>query len=306
MISGNIPEKITILTRKPEKVGEIEVIPAFISDAKNEKTLETGRTWAKRYQYVVPKDDIRGSEYVGRENKGVGGYRIIDLEVRSEGGRAYKVVSPEGFYVDLREDVLLDTIQEVGISAGGILNGTYLFATVGSQMKLIREGSALHNDLIGATTRRNSKKISSKDLQIGGVYATVGGEMFVFGGFVDTVYIKADYYTYKNGSYYAKYDFSDPKPMKKMQLWLEVPNFKDGLKTFKEAYRTWDLENFEYLYINVDVPKEKRVLEKVGQLDTMVDGQDYVTFVKEKSMPKISKEDGPKIYSKLYNMVASK
>lgn len=305
MISGNIPEKITILTRRPEKVGDVDVIPAFISDAKNEKTLETGRTWAKRYQYVVPKDDIRGPEYVGRENKGVGGYRIIDLEVRSEGGRAYKVVSPEGFYVDLREDVLLDTIQEVGISAGGILNGTYLFATVGSQMKLIREGSALHNDLIRATTRRNSKKISSKDLQIGGVYATVGGEMFVFGGFVDTIETKA---TWKRDNYYinSEYMFDPPKPMKKMQLWIEAINFKDGVKTFKEAYSTWDLETFEYLYISVDVLKEKKVLEKVGQLDTMVDGQDYVTFVKEKSMPKISKEERPKLYSKLYNMVASK
>lgn len=302
MISGNIPEKITILTRRPEKVGDVEVTPAFISDATNTKTLETGRTWAKGWYH---KSDVTGPEFVGRENKGVGGYRILDLEVRSEGGRAYKVVSPEGFYVDLREDVLLDTIQEVGISPGGILNGTYLFATVGSQMKLIREGSELHKELIGATTRRNSKKISGKDLEIGGVYVTVGGAQFVFGGFVDTVYIKADYKTYKDGRYYAKYDFSDPKPMKRAQLWLEVLNYKDGVKAFKEAYRTYDSETFEYLYINVDVLKEKKVLEKVGQLDTMVDGVDYVTFVKEKSMPKISKEEGSKIYSKLFNMVAS-
>lgn len=304
MISGNIPEKITILTRQPYKVGNVDVIPAFVSDAKNEATLETGRTWSKG-RYWSDKNEP-GPEYVSRENKGVGGYRILDLEVRSEGGRAYKVVSPEGFYVDLREDVLLDTIQEVGISAGGILNGTYLFATVGSQMKLIREGSALHKDLIGATTRRNSKKISSKDLEIGGVYATVGGQMFVFGGFVDTTYISAEYqkYSYRGAT---GYKFGDPKPMKKAQLWIEVINFQDGVsKTFVEAYKSYNNETFEFLYFIADVLKEKKVLEKVGQLDTMVDGQDYVTFVKEKSMPRISKEDGPKIYSKLYNMTASK
>lgn len=302
MISGNIPEKITILTRKPEKVEGQEVIPAFISDAKNEATLETGRTWARRYRYVTSKDDITGPEFVGRENKGVGGYRILDLEVRSEGGRAYKVVSPEGFYVDLREDVLLDTIQEVGISPGGILNGTYLFATVGSQMKLIREGSSLHSELIEATTRRNTKKISGKELEIGGVYATVGGAMFVFGGFVDTVYIKA---TYNRGYYHtnASYTFDTPKPMKRAQLWIDVCCYNDGDKTIDEA---WKGDNdktvdYSYLYTSVDVVKEKKVLEKIGQLDIM----DYVAFVKEKMAAKFSKENGPKIHSKLFNMVAS-
>lgn len=301
MISGNIPEKITILTRKPEKVEGVEVIPAFISDATNAKTLETGRTWAKGWYH---KSDVTGPEVVGRENKGAAGYRILDLEVRSEGGRAYKVVSPEGFYVDLREDVLLDTIQEVGISPGGVLNGTYLFATVGSQMKLIREGSSLHTELIGATTRRNNKKISEKDLEVGGVYATVGGNMFVFGGFVDTIDVKATYhkgYCHMN----SRYTFDTPKSMKRAQLWLEALNYKDGVKTFKDAYRTYDNETFEFLYLSTDVLKDKKVFEKVGQLDTMVDGVDYISFVKEKSMPKISKEDGPKIYSKLYNMVAS-
>lgn len=300
MISGNIPEKITILTRKEEiKDGE-KVIPAFISDATNEKTLETGRTWAKRYCH---NNNFNGAEHVDRENKGVAGYRILDLEVRSEGGRAYKVVSPEGFYIDLREDVLLDTIQEVGISPGGVLNGTYLFATVGSQMKLVREGSALHTELIEATTRRNSKKISAKDLEVGGVYATVGGDKFVFGGFVDTIDVKHKWERYNGFNYDPHYVFDPPKPMKKAQLWLSAPGFKDGVKTFKEAYKSYDAETYEYLYFYVDILKDKKVLEKVGQLETTVDGVDYITFVKEKSMLKIDKDaDSRKVHSKIYNM----
>ncbi len=211
------------------------------------------------------------------------------------------------FYIDLREDVLLDTIQEVGISPGGVLNGTYLFATVGSQMKLIREGSALHTELIGATTRRNSKKISSKDLEVGGVYATISGQKLVFGGFVDTIDIKSKWrrrYDGYNCSYH--YVFDPPKPMKKAQLWLDVPGFKDGVKTYKEAYSTYDTETFEYIYISIDILKDKKVLEKIGQLETTVDGVDYITFAKEKSMPKVNDdEDSRKVYSKIYNMVPS-
>ncbi len=88
------PKKITILTRKEETKDGVQIIPAFISDATNKKTLETGRAWAKGYHHG---NNFNGTEHVGRENKGVAGYRILDLEVRSEGGRAYKVVSPEEF-----------------------------------------------------------------------------------------------------------------------------------------------------------------------------------------------------------------
>jgi hypothetical protein len=70
-----------------------------------------------------------------------------------------------------------------------------------------------------------------------------------------------------------------------------------------DAYKSYDKDTFEYLFISADVIKDKKVLEKIGQLDTMVDGMSYVAFVKKKSMPKISKEDGPKVYSKLFNMV---
>lgn len=301
MISGNIPQQITILTRKPITVEGVEVMPAFVSDASNNKTLETGRSWAKESYY---NSSGKGKEYVGRENKGGEGYRILDLVVRSEGGRAYKVVSPEGFYVDLREDVLLDTIQEVGISPGGVLNGSYLFATVGSQMKLIREGSALHKELIGATARRNSKKISSKDLEVGGVYATVGGSQFVFGGLVDTVEIKSKYNSgYNRGRYSSGYTFSPPKPLKNAQLWLGTTNFEEGMTTYEEAYgRKYDA-TYQYLYFSVDVIKDKKVLEKVGQLTSPTD---YIQFVKDKTAVKLAEKDHDKIYSKIFNMVPAK
>ncbi len=193
-IVGNIPENVTYFfsaTKKLESyweddalhagwVGQ-EVTPAFCSDSINVKTMETGRNWANGW-WNQKKVEVKETS---RKNDPIKGIKIISLEKRSEGGRAYKVVTLDNFYFDLREDVLMDTMLNAGISKDGILNGTYIWARVRSEMKLVRVGSALHDALLVSTSDRTLKKLSYGNLEVGHIYKGKGAEQFIFLGYVD-------------------------------------------------------------------------------------------------------------------------
>lgn len=151
-IKGNIPKKITYIYSGPITVSigsigyrtelkqqKIKVIPAFVSDSSNEKkTIQTGVKWIT----------LRNEKYQLKEvfNTPLKSIRICELEFRGNGGRAYKVIADD-FYVDLREDVLMDSMLNVGIKAGGIIEGDFVWAKVGSQMKLIRKDSEVYKSL---------------------------------------------------------------------------------------------------------------------------------------------------------------
>lgn len=199
-IIGNIPERVTYFYSSSKKLktecywndpllkvgwkGQ-EVIPAFCSDANNEKTCETGKRWAKGYH------QNRKVESVTRNNESIS-IKILSLEKRSEGGRAYKIVTKENFFFDLREDVLLDTIINCDIIKG-VPIGRFIWAKVGSQMKLVRIDSDLHKALIESTDDKKKKTIPQKDLEIGGIYRGKNKEKYVFIGFFDVDFLHEDY-----------------------------------------------------------------------------------------------------------------
>lgn len=196
MFSGNIPESITVIAKEPQEIrwrfddlepeeGEVNaavvVTPAFATDSSNEKTIETGRQWAKG----------RGKQQEVREttspNEPFADLQIVNLEHRAQGGRAWKVITKDGYYFDLREDILLEALYACGIDKGGVLKGQYIWGKVGSQMKIVRVGSQLHERLLEATRRGKIKKVGIKNFEIGGVYETKAGIKFIFLGWVHTV-----------------------------------------------------------------------------------------------------------------------
>ncbi|MFA6358982.1 MAG: hypothetical protein WCY09_10030 [Candidatus Omnitrophota bacterium] len=204
--SGNIPQQITIIAKPAQDVkwrfDDISdqpedqqmtwnVRPAFVSDATNAKTLETGRNWAgdgRVYNYAT-REYVKVGDVteVTVNNLPFKGLRVINLEHRAEGGRAWKVVTDDGYYFDMREDILLESLRMCGTSPGGILEGEYLWAKVGSQMKIIRAGSELHKRLMQATTRGTYSKIAMGKLVPGGVYETKAGKRFIFCGYFHNV-----------------------------------------------------------------------------------------------------------------------
>lgn len=70
-------------------------------------------------------------------------YVIVGAEQRSEGGRAWKVVSPDGDLFDLREDVFLPLLLSCGLPfSGDIHYAEFQWCQNGSQLKLLAINSA--------------------------------------------------------------------------------------------------------------------------------------------------------------------
>lgn len=123
MKTGNIPENLTFFIRSETSIywswkdvensqKETKVLPCYISDSTNKKTLETGKNWANNriWNHEKKEYDYPNPQVMLIENNPFR-IRIVDLDIRLEGGRAYKVCANIGefknLYFDLREDVLL-------------------------------------------------------------------------------------------------------------------------------------------------------------------------------------------------------
>lgn len=202
--SGHIPKEVTYVVAPSrtitidwddveredgEEVHKETIFPVYVSDSTNEKTLSTGRGWAKQNSTFVSRGGKRTTKEVPpevtRKNEPFTGIHVVGLDVRMNGGRAWKCVIDEGkYYVDLREDNLLDVMRTEGISKGGYLNGSFIWARIGTEMKLIRAGSEIHAAVEAATERRDMKPISKKELIPGHVYQQKNGDVFWYVGHV--------------------------------------------------------------------------------------------------------------------------
>lgn len=200
-VEGNIPNKIIYVYSSLEEVyagsawednpQKIEVYPSFIVDASKENTIKTAEHWAlKRVNYVSVKKNV-GLTKDEFDNSPIKNVKLIRLDYRSEGGRAYKVLIDGKYYADLREDVLIDVLVNERIN-NGILGGEYIWARHGAQMKLVRVGSSLHSSLVASTNRDKMGKIPNNKFEVGGVYCTKRGDTAVFLGYVSTSRISFD------------------------------------------------------------------------------------------------------------------
>ena len=188
---SGIPEKLVVITRNKrnfvEKAGDIErkekVREAFFVDAASEKSAETARNWARypnSYRYSKPPPYKCEANSFGEEtipNKPFTNLKIVGLDQRMEGGRAYKVMDEQGRLFDLREDVLMECFFSDEVR-GQMLTGQFVWAKNHTQMKVVRVGSKQYNEL-KKRAEEQAKKVTQKnlrvaDLTIGGVYRTRG------------------------------------------------------------------------------------------------------------------------------------
>lgn len=225
-IVGTIPEKIIYIHAYDEELPEKRYLgicrPAYVSDAVNNKTIETGKRWALGYNYNHRKEeDIILDEF---ENNPFSGVKLFELEKRSEGGRAYKVLVHDKYYVDFREDVLVDCMLNARISGQkeyALIEGEFIFARVGAEMKLVRIGSDLHNELIQSTQEKTKKKISK--LEIGKLYSSRNSESAIYCGQAHILSFDFDIRYAPYGYSYRpniEYIYADHPEIIKMHMWL--------------------------------------------------------------------------------------
>jgi hypothetical protein len=177
---GKIPKKLKFYCRPETKIrfrwsdvefedpsaADVSAIPVFVTDSENLKTQKTAVDWAGCAQWhwdpVTGKrvDVSKPYTVVEADNLPVKSVRIIGLDIRGNGGRAYQALVNEKYLVDMREDVMLDTMINVGMGVNATLPGEYIFAQIGAEMKLIRVGSKLHELMIETTEFGEKKPIS--------------------------------------------------------------------------------------------------------------------------------------------------
>lgn len=203
ILQGAVPKKITYVCKEPIEVtmgwddledqmlqAPITATPAFPVDPESKTAMATAERWVVGWRR-------NGREIVrlARDNLPISHVQIIGLDVRSEGGRAYKVMLPMGppvdsdhrrLYVDMREDVFLDTMLVNGVAKGGTIKGPFVWGRLNSQMRLVRVGSALHKALLACQDRMAERVLGRKDWQPGHVYMTRDLKPTLFLGFVDT------------------------------------------------------------------------------------------------------------------------
>jgi hypothetical protein len=241
--SGYIPKRITYVSRPEETVNtrwdgtpdetafivERDVIPSFPVPEGNAKRLKTARDWASGWSGEhTPVEQTENNKPISLQ--------LCGLEIRDEGGRAYKVVDQQNRYFDLREDVLLELALECGIRKGGKLGGKFIWAVMGSHIRLVRDGSILHKMMQDATQRGTLKKIGKNDLVPGGIYRTKKGDTAVFIGHVMS--------SKKAG-----------ERAKKKLLWLEIASWVDDAA--KYAKKVFSPANLKTKPSKITAPKKK-------------------------------------------------
>lgn len=281
--SGYIPDDVTIVYAPKQSVNtrwegspdetafivERDVFPAFAVPSDKTDRLKTAREWAqhKCHQWVwneekgSGKDVALGEPAEVTQKNSPQTLHLCGLEIRDEGGRAYKVVTDEGYYFDLREDVVLELAIQCGIKKGGELGGKYLWAVMGSQMRLVREGSILHQMMKEATTRGTMKKLGSGQLDVGGVYRTKKGDTAIFLGYVMSAK-KADQAAKKKLLWVEVASYTTPE--EKVKELFSPKNFKLKKKaTTKDYAARDDIDGPEGLY-HVKITASHSMIEQVG------------------------------------------
>lgn len=187
---GKIPKKLKLYCRPETTIrfrwsdvefedpsaANITATPVFITDAENPKTQKTAEDWASALRWSWDPDTgarVKSRDQytlIERDNDPVKSVRIVDLDIRGNGGRAYRAFVDEKYLVDMREDVMLDTMINVGMGVNATLPGEYIFAQIGAEMKLIRVGSKLHEMMVESTAFSEKKPINK--LIPGRIYAS--------------------------------------------------------------------------------------------------------------------------------------
>lgn len=275
VVVGSIPDKISYVYSKSinVKYGCVwdidyfddnglsqKVTPAFPVESGDEKALKKAIEWASdgKKSHIIKEID----------NKDITDIKVISVETRGNGGRAYKAIV-DGFYVDLREDVMMDTLLQLGIKPGGVLNGTFVWAKIGPHMKIVRVGSELHRLIKEYEKSQTIKPIAKNELEVGGIYENRKKNRFIFLGYINTVRFS---YQKPEGGYYLSHnqqkdnvDFNFTQtPIKKGFLFKEIYSYEAVEKAAPEAIKDFKSRtDFKY---SISFAKSHSLINKIDQI----------------------------------------
>lgn len=205
----------------------VEIKPTFFFDPESQKAKESAVNWAGFVQKQIAVESTRWSKYMKafetdwirnpeldnidkyvtvRPNTPMDNLYLDDIDLRMEGGRAYKVYNADDMtYFDIREDQMLQAILKYGIQAGGKLGGKWIFAKNHTQMKCFLEDGKEYQEALKITAKSNTigTKVT-KGFIVGNVYTDKSGipEYIYIGSFPVIVAVKGGYCSIKDNMHY--------------------------------------------------------------------------------------------------------
>lgn len=230
----------------------VKAFPAFPIEDGDEKSKIRAVVWAEK-SYINEDKKIVKFELI--DNEPVSGIRVLSVE---EG--TYKVLVGQ-YYVDMREDVLMDTIIKDGIQKDGILPATYVWAKFQSQLRLVRVGSELYKLIVEFESKKDIKPISK--LEVGGIYQTRKKEKSIFIGYVNTTIFETT-----------------------KKSWDEKANFKFKKIPIKKAMLFYDLFNSDFS-VDLSAPSQfkiKKTHSFIEKLDQVLVPDNIVEMLRAKAL----------------------
>jgi hypothetical protein len=243
--SGNIPTEVIYTFGPSRKVAQkwegiyqpsnslefTEVTPVLVSDASDLKTTSQNRQLVESRCFSHDPNTGENTRTATTQAVEIENAPMKELQVIVNsfvGDRTgFYVRTPEGYFFDIANDVLLDTISAVGIQPGGYLPGEYIWATVEGIIKIVRVGSSLFESVMEANERHVLTTLPKKGLQVGCIYESQTGSRGIFLGSVVTESWELVWPTKDRR-------FNKPslaiKP-RRSTLWFEVSNWSVNDKT---------------------------------------------------------------------------
>ncbi len=249
---------------------------AWPCSSESASAIKTATQWASnKYwdgtKHVTPEEPLVFTQ----ENKDLVDVRILGIEYRGNGGRAYKVYIPahnfpkevedKPLVFDLREDTLLFIMLHGGIDKG-VLQYPVRFGIVGTALKLIPSPSPIMDALAARNDTRKLTPISKKDFVIGRAYTDKAGEnKYIYLGDYEHYEVESSSnagheYVNHRSVYKTKYKLRKIKS----QLWYE---FNEYDKRTLQRVTIADLNEGYYFKL----VKSKSVIKDIGE--TTIEGE---------------------------------
>jgi hypothetical protein len=163
--------------------------PAFVVPSDSEAFNKSGLEWAcggKYHVQIQKPGSVIKAEFA---NEPFTDLRWVGIDSRCEGGVAYKVVTPQGWLVDLREDVVTECLYEGAIThkistagSGTYFTAEFVWVVMGSQSRLVRVDSKLYEEILESVFLKCMGPIPADALEVGGIYQKANGRQVVLVG----------------------------------------------------------------------------------------------------------------------------
>jgi hypothetical protein len=191
--------RIGYVSRNAKTITDINGVERTIRDTfafnlESKTSPKTAQAWAEQgnWDYENSKWSTGGITTIELENTPFS-TSIVDIDVRSEGGRAYKVVDDQDRCFDLREDQIIECISRHGIERGGYVTGEFVWGVLGSTLRLVLVGGKLHTRMVEATAKlaeaernkTNAVAFTANTFKVGRLYKMANGEKRLFLGNVN-------------------------------------------------------------------------------------------------------------------------